>query len=548
MCSSASRNVAAHGIPRPIQASAESAVRVARPSSLQAETEAARTRNHAQPPRIDERAEPRFVSTGTCRRASGAGARRRGARALPREHRRERTRRSTRRSRACRATSSASASPATTADVYAVGDARRRVHDHERLEAVRLRARLRGARRRSEARRRLGVNATGLPFNSLTAIEQSPDGRTNPMVNPGAIATTSLVPGATAERKWQLIHDGLSRFAGRDARAQRRGLRLGVRDQRPQPGHRPAAPELRPDLLRPGRGDRPLHAAVLAERDRHGPGGDGRDAGRRRRQPAHAASAWSTPRRLPLHAGGDDDRRAVRDLRRLALRRRPARQERHRRRHRHRLARQGRPRHVRAAARRGRQQRQGPARGAVPLAAARARPVRLGARCSEEACSSPSSRRALLVVPCSRPSRRRAPIRGREGARRALRPGRAARRAGPGVRPWRVVRADRRRPALRRADGRAPRAVGPRRPGQDRPDGGRSRPEPLRVPPRFPRQRARPGLRLRALGTPHHRGHGARRVRTRRHRARPPGSSSRCSTGSTTSSTTGTTPTRATGR
>jgi glutaminase len=59
------------------------------------------------------------------------------------------------------------------------------------------------------------VNATGLAFNSLGAIEQSADGRTNPMVNSGAIATTSLVPGATPEARWQFIHDGLSRFAGR---------------------------------------------------------------------------------------------------------------------------------------------------------------------------------------------------------------------------------------------------------------------------------------------------------------------------------------------
>jgi glutaminase len=43
-----------------------------------------------------------------------------------------------------------------------------------------------------EARERLGVNATGLPFNSLAAVERGDDGRTNPMVNPGAIATTSL--------------------------------------------------------------------------------------------------------------------------------------------------------------------------------------------------------------------------------------------------------------------------------------------------------------------------------------------------------------------
>ena len=50
-----------------------------------------------------------------------------------------------------------------------------------------------GARPRCDGS--VGVNATGLPFNSLTAVEQSADGRTNPMVNPGAIATTSLVPG-----------------------------------------------------------------------------------------------------------------------------------------------------------------------------------------------------------------------------------------------------------------------------------------------------------------------------------------------------------------
>ena len=35
------------------------------------------------------------------------------------------------------------------------------------------------------------------------------------MVNAGAIATTSLVPGATADAKWKFIHDGLSQFAGR---------------------------------------------------------------------------------------------------------------------------------------------------------------------------------------------------------------------------------------------------------------------------------------------------------------------------------------------
>jgi len=66
-----------------------------------------------------------------------------------------------------------------------------------------------------EVRERIGANATGRPFNSLAAIEASADGRTNPMVNAGAIATTSLTPGATLEEKWQFIQKGLSSFAGR---------------------------------------------------------------------------------------------------------------------------------------------------------------------------------------------------------------------------------------------------------------------------------------------------------------------------------------------
>ena len=63
-------------------------------------------------------------------------------------------------------------------------------------------------------RRLVGVNATGLPFNSAYAVERSPDGRTNPMVNSGAIATTSLVPGADLRARWEWLRAGLSRFAG----------------------------------------------------------------------------------------------------------------------------------------------------------------------------------------------------------------------------------------------------------------------------------------------------------------------------------------------
>lgn len=66
------------------------------------------------------------------------------------------------------------------------------------------------------ARSNVGVNATGLPFNSVMAIELNPDRTMNPMVNAGAIATTSLAPGANAEERWRFIRDGLSRFAGRE--------------------------------------------------------------------------------------------------------------------------------------------------------------------------------------------------------------------------------------------------------------------------------------------------------------------------------------------
>jgi len=66
----------------------------------------------------------------------------------------------------------------------------------------------------------VGVDATGQPFNSLSAVEASIDGRTNPMVNPGAIACTGMLvgPGGVrgVEAAWEELREGLSAFAGRD--------------------------------------------------------------------------------------------------------------------------------------------------------------------------------------------------------------------------------------------------------------------------------------------------------------------------------------------
>jgi len=62
---------------------------------------------------------------------------------------------------------------------------------------------------------RVGVNNTGLPFNSVMALELNNGHPMNPMVNAGAITTTSLMPGATPAEQWERIRTGLSAFAGR---------------------------------------------------------------------------------------------------------------------------------------------------------------------------------------------------------------------------------------------------------------------------------------------------------------------------------------------
>jgi len=61
---------------------------------------------------------------------------------------------------------------------------------------------------------RVGVEPTGDAFNSITVDEGS--GRPfNPMVNAGAIVTTSLLSGATVGEREQRLMSGLATFAGR---------------------------------------------------------------------------------------------------------------------------------------------------------------------------------------------------------------------------------------------------------------------------------------------------------------------------------------------
>ncbi len=61
----------------------------------------------------------------------------------------------------------------------------------------------------------VGADATGQAFNSIMAIEQTKGKEMNAFVNPGAIATTSLIKGKTKAEKWARILGIHEAFAGR---------------------------------------------------------------------------------------------------------------------------------------------------------------------------------------------------------------------------------------------------------------------------------------------------------------------------------------------
>ena len=198
--------------------------------------------------------------------------------------------------------------------------------------------------RRSATRARaqqLGVNGTGLPFNSVMAVElqrrphHEPDGQRgrhrDHEPRPGRHGR-----GEVGRRARRAVPVRRARLELDEER-----LRLGVGDQPAQPGHRAPARELRPSYFDPDEAtdvytrqcslrvtahDLAVMGATLAD------GGVNPMTGER----VVAAGACRARARRAGH------RRALRALRRLALRRRPARQERRERRHRHRGARQGR--------------------------------------------------------------------------------------------------------------------------------------------------------------------------------------------------------------
>lgn len=62
---------------------------------------------------------------------------------------------------------------------------------------------------------KVGVEASGDAFNSISLDPQT-GAPLNPMINAGAIATTSLVRGETPEAQWRRIETSLATFMGRD--------------------------------------------------------------------------------------------------------------------------------------------------------------------------------------------------------------------------------------------------------------------------------------------------------------------------------------------
>lgn len=97
---------------------------------------------------------------------------------------------------------------------YAVGDSERPFTIQSISKPLVYAAAL-ADRGRAAVLAKVGVEPSGEAFNSISLDPQT-GAPLNPMINAGAIATTSLVRGETATDKWQRIVEILSRFIGRD--------------------------------------------------------------------------------------------------------------------------------------------------------------------------------------------------------------------------------------------------------------------------------------------------------------------------------------------
>lgn len=69
-------------------------------------------------------------------------------------------------------------------------------------------------RGRDRVLQRVGVEPTGDPFNSIIRLDESSKRPDNPMINAGAIATTSLIQGSDPTTRLNQVLDMFSRYVG----------------------------------------------------------------------------------------------------------------------------------------------------------------------------------------------------------------------------------------------------------------------------------------------------------------------------------------------
>ena len=150
-----------------------------------------------------------------------------------------------------------------------------------------------------QVRRRVGVNATGMAFNSAYAIERDPPAAPTRWSTRARSPPPACAPGRDLEDRWSRLHEGLSRFAGHalpmdeatleSARATNHRNR-GLANMMTSLGTLGGDPADAVDLY-----TRQSCLAVTARGSRR----HGRDPRRRRHQPAHPRAASST-RRPPM--------------------------------------------------------------------------------------------------------------------------------------------------------------------------------------------------------------------------------------------------------
>src|SRR5262245_4071594 len=102
--------------------------------------------------------------------------------------------------------------------VYVAGDVRSEV-SIQSISKVFTMAKVMEEQGPEAIEKRIGVDATGMRFNSIVAVEFAQKAlggpEINPLVNPGAITATSMVTGASRDDVWKSILGFYSDFAGR---------------------------------------------------------------------------------------------------------------------------------------------------------------------------------------------------------------------------------------------------------------------------------------------------------------------------------------------